>query len=427
MGRAGGRRGGALELPWAVASDRPSRGPGGAAAAVEGPTRSAWAPAGAEGGLSAAGPGARRDDRHRPGRAGLLRAAGRPRARGRGRAGSRRPGAARAGARHVRGRRPAARRAGRRGRPAAHDAVDAAHRAAARRHRRHGADALTRIGALRPDAGGLLEGLGERRAGRRVVVLLTGCAALGAAAATEQAEALAPPVQVHVLALDAGCGSTAAELAASAGGVARTDLDAGRLLAGVDAVSREVNGTLPAAVDADPAGEPVEVQADGAGTTAQGVLELPGGRPPAPSDGTGEAGGSAVRPARPGRPRGRQPGRAGRGRGRGRPAGPAAGRLSLVRTGRAAATRSRSLPRRTTDRPYPRQRCRARPRRSAGPLPARTRCPRRPRPWRCPPARTVRTSPARCGGARLLVAALPRGPCSRAARRRRARPRPCRP
>ena len=145
-------------------------------------------------------------------------------------------------------------------------------------------DALTRISALRPGAGGLLEGLGDAPAGRRVVVLLTGCAALDAAAATEQAAALAPPAQVHVLALDAGCETTAAELVAPSGGVARTDLDAGRLLAGVDAVSREVNGTYRLSVDADPAGEPVEVRAAGAGTSAQGVLELSSGRPAAPSE-----------------------------------------------------------------------------------------------------------------------------------------------
>lgn len=151
-------------------------------------------------------------------------------------------------------------------------------------------DALTRISALRPGAGDLLEGLGDAPAGRRVVVLLTGCAALEAAAASEQAAALAPPAQVHVLALDAGCEPTAAALAAPAGGVARTDLDAGRLLAGVDAVGREVNGTYRLSVDADPAGEPVEVQVAGAGTTAQGVLELPSGSPATPSSAADEDG-----------------------------------------------------------------------------------------------------------------------------------------
>ena len=140
-------------------------------------------------------------------------------------------------------------------------------------------DALTRLSALRPGAGGLLDGLGEAPEGRRVAVLLTGCPALQAAVGTAQAALLAPPAQVHVLALDAGCEQAAAGLAVPGGGVSRGDLDAGRLLAGVDAVSREVNGTYRLRLDADPAGEPVQVRAAAAGTEATGVLELPGGRP----------------------------------------------------------------------------------------------------------------------------------------------------
>ena len=148
-------------------------------------------------------------------------------------------------------------------------------------------DALTRIGALRPADDGLLDGLGEPPEGRRVVVLLTGCAALEAASATEEAGMLDAPAQVHVLALDAGCEQTAAALASPGGGIARTALDAGRLLAGVDAVGREVNGTYSLRLDADPSGEPVQVRAVGAGTTAEGVLELPGGQSgalPVPAD-----------------------------------------------------------------------------------------------------------------------------------------------
>ena len=149
-------------------------------------------------------------------------------------------------------------------------------------------DALTRISALRPADDGLLGGLGEPPEGRRVVVLLTGCDALEAAATTEEAGMLDAPAQVHVLALDDGCEQTAAALAAPGGGIARTALGAGGLLAGIDAVGREVNGTYSLRLDADPSGEPVQVRAVGAGTTAEGVLELPGGRPaalPVPDEG----------------------------------------------------------------------------------------------------------------------------------------------
>ena len=142
-------------------------------------------------------------------------------------------------------------------------------------------DALFRVSVLRPGAGGLLDGLGEAPDGRRVVVLLTGCLALQAAVVTPAGALLARPTQVHVLALDAGCEQTTAALTLPGGGVSRGNLDAGRLLAGVDAVGRELNGTYRLRLDADPAGEPVQVRAIGAGSEAEGVLELPGGRPTA--------------------------------------------------------------------------------------------------------------------------------------------------
>ncbi len=160
-------------------------------------------------------------------------------------------------------------------------------------------DALTRVSALRPGDGGLLDGLGEAPEGSRVAVLLTGCPALEEAAATEQAGLLTAPAQVHVLALDAGCEQTAASLADPVGGVARGDLDAGRLLAGADAVGRDVNGTYRLHLDADPAGGPVEVRAVGAGTGAEGVLELPGGRAAALPGAAGEGPGAGGLPALP--------------------------------------------------------------------------------------------------------------------------------
>lgn len=140
-------------------------------------------------------------------------------------------------------------------------------------------NAFVRIGALRPGAGGLLEGLGSAPEGSRFVVLLTGCPSLQEAAASEAADELRSAAQVHVLVLGSGCEQLAAELAGPSGGVARTGLGAGRLVAAVDAVSREVNGTYRLRLDADPMGEPVLVRAFGAGSTAEGRLELPSSAP----------------------------------------------------------------------------------------------------------------------------------------------------
>ena len=135
---------------------------------------------------------------------------------------------------------------------------------------------FVRVGALQPDAGSLLDGLGEAPEGRRTVVLLTSCEELAAAAATEPAEQLAAAAQVHVLALDTGCEAVAEGLARPGAGIARTGLSGGSLIAGIDAVGRELTATYLLRVAADPAGAPLQVRVTGSGGSGEGVLALPG-------------------------------------------------------------------------------------------------------------------------------------------------------
>ncbi len=98
--------------------------------------------------------------------------------------------------------------------------------------------ALEKLGDLRPQPGGLLDGLPDAPTVRRLVVVVASCRTLDSETRTFGGS----DTQVSVLGTDAGCGVAANRLGGPEPGVVRVGLDGVGLLGAADDVSRALLG-----------------------------------------------------------------------------------------------------------------------------------------------------------------------------------------
>lgn len=129
------------------------------------------------------------------------------------------------------------------------------------------ASSYAAVAGLQRGPGDPFAGLPEQPAGRRLVVLLTGCAALDRVPVGLQL----PDGQISVLADDGFCDRPAERLAAPGAGLARTGLTTSGLFAAVDEVSRNLLGQYRLRVAGLDAAAPLEVTVVAGDTSASGT------------------------------------------------------------------------------------------------------------------------------------------------------------